>query len=150
VYPKRVETTLRVILDSNVVMSGFLWPGICTRFFDLANSGQIDCFTTTDLIAEIDEVLHRAQHAHHVARTGLTAKQLVAHYRRFAQLIPARKLTAQVCRDADDDAVLACALAAHASLIVTGDKDLRVLHPWRGIQILNPLEATLFIEGQAS
>ncbi len=141
---------MRVILDSNVVMAGFLWPGICTRFFDLANSGQIDCFTSTDLIVEIDEVLQREQHAHHVARTGQTAKQLVANYRRFAQLVPARKLTAQVCRDADDDAVLACALAAHASLIVTGDKDLRVLHPWRDIHILSPPDALRFIDMQAA
>jgi len=137
---------VRVILDSNVVMAGFLWPGICARFFDLANSGQIDCFTSTDLIAEIDEVLHRQQHAHHVARTGSTAKQLVAHYRRFAQLIPARRLTQQICRDADDDAVLACALAAQARLIVTGDKDLRVLHPWRDIHILAPASALRLIE----
>jgi len=131
-------------------MAGFLWPGICTRFFDLANSGQIDCFTSSDLIAEIDDVLHREQHAHHVTRTGLSAKQLVAHYRRFAQLIPARKLTEQICRDADDDAVLACALSAQASLIVTGDKDLRVLHPWRDIHILNPSQALRFIEAQAT
>lgn len=129
-------------------MAGFLWPGICTRFFDLANSGQIDCFTSSDLIAEIDEVLHRKQHAQHVARTGLTAKQLVAHYRRFAQLIPARKFTVQICRDADDDAVLACALGAQARLIVTGDKDLRVLHPWRDIHILTPPDALRLIEAQ--
>ena len=43
--------------------------------------------------------------------------------------------------DADDDAVLTCALAAHAEIIVTGDKDLLVLHPWRDIDILNPAEA---------
>lgn len=141
---------MRVILDSNVVMAGFLWPGVCTRFFDLANHGQIDCFTSTDLLAEIDEVLHRKRHAHHVARTGHTATQLIAHYRRFVQLVPARKLTAQVCRDADDDAVLACALAARATLIVTGDKDLHVLHPWRDIHILSPPQAVRWIETQAA
>jgi len=37
--------------------------------------------------------------------------------------------------------VLACALAAKADVIVTGDKDLIVLHPWHGIQILNPADA---------
>lgn len=136
---------MRVILDSNVVMAGFLWPGVCTRFFELANSGQIDCFTSSNLLAEIDEVLHRRQHASQVARTGQTAKQLVANYRRFAQLIPARNFTKQICRDADDDAVLACALSAQAELIVTGDKDLRVLHTWRGIAILSPTDALQFI-----
>lgn len=47
--------------------------------------------------------------------------------------------TQQICGDADpdDDAVLSCALGARANLIVTSDKDLLVLHPWRDIRILN-------------
>jgi len=39
---------VKVVLDSNVVMAGFLWPGICTQFFDLANAGRIDPFTRPD------------------------------------------------------------------------------------------------------
>ena len=45
----------------------------------------------------------------------------------------------------DPDAVLACAIAAQVFLIITGDKDLLVLHPWRGIQILNPANALLWL-----
>lgn len=132
---------MKVVLDSNVVMTGFLWPGICTQFFDLANAGRIEPFTSRDLIDEIREVLYRPKHAHHVARTGFTAEQLIDQYQRFAKPIPARKFTKQICRDADDDVVLACALAAKADVIVTGDKDLIVLHPWNGIQILSPADA---------
>jgi len=135
---------VRVVLDSNVVMAGFLPPGICTQFFELANTGLVQPFTSQELLEEINEVLHRPKHAHHVARTGFTAKQLVTEFRRFATRIPSQKFTRQICRDADDaddDTVLACALAAKAQLIVTGDKDLLVLHPWSGINILNPAEA---------
>lgn len=132
---------MKVVLDSNVVMAGFLWPGICTRFFELANAGHLEPFTSRDLLDEISQVLHRPKHAQHVARTGFTARQLVNHYQRFAKRIPVQKFTQQICRDADDDAVLACALAANAELIITGDKDLLVLHPFRNIQILNPAEA---------
>lgn len=42
------------------------------------------------------------------------------------------------CRDPKDDKVLALALAANAGTIVSGDADLLVLHPWRGIRILRP------------
>ncbi len=132
---------MRVVLDSNVVMAGFLWPGICTQFFELANAGYLEPFTSRELLDEISDVLHRSKHAHHVARTGFTARQLVSYYQRFAKRIPVRKFTRQICRDADDDAVLACALAAQAYMIVTGDKDLLVLHPWHNIQILNPSDA---------
>jgi predicted nucleic acid-binding protein len=46
-----------------------------------------------------------------------------------------------VSRDPDDDAVLACAVSARADLIVSGDKDLRVLGSYRGILILSAAEA---------
>ncbi len=42
------------------------------------------------------------------------------------------------CRDAKDDKYLELALAAGARTIVSGDGDLLVLHPWRGVRILPP------------
>jgi putative PIN family toxin of toxin-antitoxin system len=42
------------------------------------------------------------------------------------------------CRDAKDQPFLALALAAEAGMIVSGDEDLLVLHPWNGIPILTP------------
>ena len=44
------------------------------------------------------------------------------------------------CRDPKDDKFLELALAANARVIVTGDNDLLVLHPWRGIEILRPAD----------
>ena len=44
------------------------------------------------------------------------------------------------CRDPKDDKYLELALAAGAEIIVSGDEDLLVLHPWRGVRILRPAE----------
>ena len=44
------------------------------------------------------------------------------------------------CRDAKDDKYLELALAARAAVIVSGDADLLVLHPWRGVRVLRPAE----------
>ncbi len=46
----------------------------------------------------------------------------------------------QDCRDTKDNRYLELALAAGASAIVSGDEDLLVLHPWRGVQVLRPAE----------
>ena len=126
--------------------------GLGKCFFNLKRSNQELIFTLTPVVqVGLDFSLYsdprfgRPKHAQHVARTGFTAKQLVSKYQRFAKRIPAQKFTQQVCRDADDDDVLACALAANASMIITGDKDLLVLHPWRSVQILNPANALLFL-----
>ena len=78
-----------------------------------------------------------------IATTGLTANQMLRDYRRLATLVASSKLARQVSRDADDDAVLACALAARADLVVSGDDDLLVLKTFEGIPIVN---ATLAIK----
>jgi uncharacterized protein len=44
------------------------------------------------------------------------------------------------CRDEKDNKLLALALSGHADVIVTGDRDLLCLHPWRGIPILTPAD----------
>jgi putative PIN family toxin of toxin-antitoxin system len=46
----------------------------------------------------------------------------------------------KVCRDPKDDMVLECAVVAGAQCIVTGDKDLLVLNPYKGIYIVSPAE----------
>jgi putative PIN family toxin of toxin-antitoxin system len=45
-----------------------------------------------------------------------------------------------ICREPKDDKLLALALDGNADFIITGDKDLLVLHPFRGIPILTPLD----------
>jgi uncharacterized protein len=132
---------MRLVLDTNVLISAFLWSGIPGRLIDLAIEGHVQLFTSSALLTELDEILHRQKLERTVAATGFTPSGLYKRYQRLSHLVSARKFTQQICRDADDDAVLACALAANASMIITGDKDLLVLHPWRGIHIVKPAEA---------
>ncbi len=53
------------------------------------------------------------------------------------------KSESAICRDPDDDAVLPCALAARADLIVSGDDDLRALGMFEGIPIVSAAEALI-------
>ena len=73
----------------------------------------------------------------YVAATGLTADQMLAGLKRLATTVTARQLDLRVSRDVDDDAVLACALAARADLIVSGDDDLLVLGSFKNIPIVS-------------
>jgi putative PIN family toxin of toxin-antitoxin system len=50
------------------------------------------------------------------------------------------------CRDAKDNKFLEAALAGQADCIISGDEDLSVLHPWRGIEILSPAQAVERLE----
>ena len=66
---------------------------------------------------------------------------MLVNCRRITTLVTARQLDAQVSRDADDDVVLACALAARANLVVSGDDDLLTLKSFNGIQIVTARQA---------
>ena len=59
----------------------------------------------------------------------------------LAHTVKASPLSERVSRDPDDDAVLACALAAGADLVVSGDDDLLVLKQYQGIPILAARQA---------
>ncbi|GGC71456.1 hypothetical protein GCM10011504_56420 [Siccirubricoccus deserti] len=53
------------------------------------------------------------------------------------------------CRDAKDNEYLELALASSAWAIVSGDADLLVLHPWRGVRILQPADYLAKVAGGA-
>lgn len=140
---------MRLVLDTNVLVSAFLWQGVPGRLIELATEQEIQLVTSRVLLDELADVLPRKKLAKKVAATGLTPAQIVLNYRRLAQLITARKLSQAVSRDADDDHVLACAIAAQADLIVSGDEHLLSLKIHQNIPILTPAETLRWIEAQS-
>jgi len=115
-----------------------LWKGPPGRILSLARSGRISLYASRALLEELGEVLLRPKFSAFVNRTGRTAEALVRDYRQLTLRAKSSQLTKRVSRDADDDAVLACALAVKAELIVTGDDDLLSLRTFRGIEITQP------------
>lgn len=73
---------------------------------------------------------------------------MLANYRRLVTVVTARPLEQQVSRDVDDDAVLACALAARAGFIVTGDDDLLILKTFNGIFVATAAQFTALARKQ--
>lgn len=136
---------MRIVADTNTVLSGLLWQGPPRQIIDHARAGTITLHTSLVLLAELAEVIGRGKFAQRIQSAQLSAAGLVADYRSLAVLVEPAPLSAPVSRDPDDDHVLACALAASANLIVSGDHDLLVLHPFRGISILSAREALSLI-----
>ncbi|MCC6474058.1 MAG: putative toxin-antitoxin system toxin component, PIN family [Burkholderiales bacterium] len=137
---------MRIVLDTNVVVSGLLWPGPPGRLLDLLRSGQASAFTSEALLAELADVLSRGHLAPILARHQASAAVLVHGYALLAATVPAAAIAAVVAADPDDDAVLACALAAAAEIIVSGDAHLRNLKSWQRIPILAPAQALVKIQ----
>jgi putative PIN family toxin of toxin-antitoxin system len=138
---------MKLVVDTNVLVSAFLWKGTPGRLIELAGEKECRLFTSRVLIDELAEVLQRKKLAKQVQATGFTAAQMLRNYQKLATTVPARRLAKQVSRDADDDAVLACALAAQVGLIVSGDDDLLVLKQFQEIRIVTPAQAVKMIGG---
>lgn len=134
-------TRLRLVLDTNVLVSAFLWRGLPGRLIELAGENEIRLFTCKPLIDELAATLAKKKLAKYVQATGLTSTQILAAYRRLCTNVTVRPLESRISRDIDDDLVLACALAAKADLIVSGDDDLLVLGSFQNIPILSVAEA---------
>lgn len=139
---------MRLVVDTNVLVSAFLWQGTPGRLIELASEKEVELFTSRTLLDELAATLAKKKLAKPLLATELTAGQMLRNYRRLATLVTARRPAQQVSRDADDDAVLACALAAGANLIVSGDDDLLTLKHYRGIPIATPAHALRVIEGK--
>lgn len=136
---------MKLVVDTNVLVSAFLWKGTPGRLIELAGEKECRLFTSRVLIDELAEVLQRKKLAKQVQATGFTAAQMLRNYQKLATTVTARRLAQQVSRDADDDAVLACALAAQVDLIVSGDDDLLVLKQFQEIRIVTPVQAVKMI-----
>lgn len=88
-----------------------------------------------------DGQIARPKFAAILARSSRSPERILAELRSLGDIVAAPPLPQPICRDPDDDAVLACALAARADLIVSGDDDLRVLAMFKNIPIVATAEA---------
>lgn len=122
---------MRIVFDTNILVSGILAEGLCREIveIDLPDHTPILSIRLWDeLVEALDD------------KFGLNADSLplLGLYRRLATWIEPGELNPPVCRDPDDDWVLATALAGEAEAIVTGDDDLLTLRYHQRVAILSP------------
>lgn len=132
---------MRIVADTNVVLSAFLWGGVPRRLLDVVREHGVTLCTSDALVAELQEVLGREKFAQRFAVTGLTPDGVLDRYLALATRVHPTPLPAPVSRDPDDDQVIACALAAAADAIVSGDADLLTLGSHQGIPVLTAAQA---------
>ncbi len=111
---------MRIVLDTNVVISALLWRGPPYQLL-------------TTLRA------HPAA-TRRLAAIGKTPRAVLADYLEAIELVEPIE-SPRVARDPDDDQVLAAALSARADVIVSGDADLLTLGSFQNIRILSPRQA---------
>jgi len=132
---------VRLVLDTNVVTSGFLWGGVPRQLLEAAREKRLQLYTSTTLLLEFTDILGRAKFARKLAVAQLSVDQLVERYTLLASVVHSAAIIPVILNDPDDDHVLACAIGAQADLIVSGDGHLLNLKEYQGIRIVTAVEA---------
>ena len=124
-----------IVFDASAVVSAALRAD-STPERALLRAEAVDLFAlSAEVDAEIAEVLDRPRFA--TAVTQPRRRRILDILRGSAVwFTPSERV--KDCRDAKDDKYLELALAASAGVIVSGDTDLLILDPWRGVRILQP------------
>ena len=135
---------MRIVLDTNVVLSALLWRG--TPHHLLAAIGQhssIQLYSSTALLEELADVLARPSATKRLALIGRSVRDVLTDYIEAIELVEPASMPRVVVDDVDDDQVIiAAAVAARAELIVSGDrKHLLPLGSHQGIDIVDAAEA---------
>jgi putative PIN family toxin of toxin-antitoxin system len=135
---------VRVLLDTNVWIAAFVSRGgVCSALLEHCSEAH-DLVSSEGLLEEYREKL--------IGKFRLSpeaAEARVALVRPILQLVDPEPLPIPVCRDPDDDLVLATAIAGSCHCIITGDKDLLVLGQYGGVAVISPSEFSAF-EGRAA
>jgi putative PIN family toxin of toxin-antitoxin system len=130
---------VRIVFDTNVLFAAFVAHGVCAGLYE-------ECLLRGGIVASrfiLDELHEKLLAKAKLSQTE--ADEVISAVRADAEIVEAQPPAAPVCRDVEDDWILATALAARADALVTGDKDLLVLGRHEGIQILTPRDTLTFL-----
>ncbi len=128
---------IRFVFDTNTIVSALLFrQSVPRQAFDRAlSSGTI--LTSEPLVMELSRVLALERFDSYVSleERNEFLEALILN----SDLVEITE-SVQACRDPDDDRILEVAVNGAAAYIVTGDSDLLVMNPFRGVEILTPAE----------
>ncbi len=132
---------MKVVLDTNVLISATFWYGEASQIVELARSGQIVCFTSKALLEEYNLVMHSEEIVEKTQEKHLAIKSSLIKALELFQVVEPKRKIYFIKDDPDDNKVLECAVEAQADYIVTYDKyHLLKLKKFEGIGIISPPE----------
>jgi len=127
---------VKAVFDTNVLIAAFLTEGICAKLLVRAHRRDFDLILCDAILQEFERVLKKK----FAISPHETSEALTILSEATQEILGQTNSIIPICRDSDDDLILACAKDAAAGYIVTGDEDVLVLKNYERIRIVNPRE----------
>jgi len=131
---------MRIVLDTNVLIASLISRGKCYALVE--HSLEVHEIISSTFI--LDELAEKLQKKFKYETEDIT--EALSIFRSRMEIVIPSQLEQQVCRDIDDDWVLATALVGKAQCIVTGDKDLLAITRFEDIDIIAPVDFQTYEE----
>lgn len=126
---------MRIVVDTNVIVSALVFGGVPRRVLELAQTGRCELFYSEAIQVEVRRVLGE-KFAWNEAKLDEVLPVLWS----MGRLVVPRSKVDAVWDDPDDNRILECALSAKASFVVSGDRHLLRLRIYKSISIVSPRE----------
>ena len=123
---------MRLVLDTNVLIAAFISRGVCNELLEHCVLNH-EVVLSNFILGELKDKLTRK-----FKFTVREANAVVRLVKSRSEVVPTSPLPAALCRDPDDDTIIATAIAGQCACIITGDKDLLDLKTVNGIRIISP------------
>jgi putative PIN family toxin of toxin-antitoxin system len=132
---KKKIGVIKVVLDTNVIVSALLFTGKLSGIVDLWKGGEIIPVLSNETFKELTKVFTYPKFSLTENEIRKLIKEEIVPY---FELISTSRAVKNVCQDPDDDKFLSCALSASADFIVSGDKVLTEMKQYKNIKIISP------------
>ena len=130
------------VFDTNVLIAAIITEGICSKLLHRARAGEFSLISCPFIMKELRRILSKkfrlSQEESALAMEPISGA--------ISQVIEHNIKIANICRDASDDNIIACAVAAKADYLVSGDSDLLEIKSYKDIKIITPRDFELFFE----
>lgn len=142
---------MRVVLDTNVVMSRYMAPrGTPARILDHWEQDTFELLVSDPILAEYERVLAYPQVRRYHRMEDEQIRRAIERFRLFAVLVTPEQTVEAITDDPTDNRLLECAVAGNADVIVSGDRHLQRLGEYEGIPIITPAAFLTLLEAEQS